>query len=162
MIWTQGGHEGGHYDFMAKRIRPIALGLIEHQGHIFVSQGEDPKTKERYYRFLGGGIDFGETSQTALTREFEEEIQAGLTDIEYITCLDNIFTFNGKPKHELIQLFRARFADVSFYQLDKRFSLVEGDRTTQAIWLATQRVLTGECRLVPESCLQFLSSSLLP
>ena len=147
---------------MAKRIRPIALGLIEHEGHIFVSRGEDPKTKQSYYRFLGGGIDFGETSQMALAREFREEIQAELTKIEYITCLDNIFTFNGKPKHELIQLFRARFADDSFYQLDDKFPLVEGDRTTQAIWLPAQRVLTGECRLVPESCLKFLSSSLLP
>lgn len=146
---------------MAKRIRPIALGLIEHQGHIFVSQGEDPKTKESYYRCLGGGIDFGETSQTALTREFEEEVQAELTDIEYVTCLDNIFTFNGKPSHELIQLFRARFVDDSFYQLNEKFPLVEGDRTTQAIWLAARRVLTGECRLVPESCIRFLSSSLL-
>ena len=147
---------------MAKRIRPIALGLIEHKGHIFVSQGKDPKTKQSYCRFLGGGIDFGETSQAALTREFMEEIQAELTEIEYLTCLDNIFTFNGKHKHELIQLFRARFADDSFYQLDEKFPLVEGRRTTQAIWLATPRVLTGECRLVPESCLEFLSSSPLP
>lgn len=147
---------------MAKRIRPIALGLIEHADHVFVSRGEDPKTKERYCRFLGGGIDFGETSQAALMREFKEEIQAELTDIEYITCLDNVFTFNGKPKHELIQLFRARFVDDSFYRLDKAFRLVEGDRTTQAIWLATQQVLTGDYRLVPESCLKFLSSSLLP
>lgn len=149
-------------DIMAKRIRPIALGLVEHQGHILVSRGEDPKTKQSYYRFLGGGIDFGETSQMALTREFIEEIQAELTEIKYITCLDNIFTLNGKPKHELIQLFRARFVDDSFYQLDEKFPLVEGKRTTQAIWLATQRVLTGECRLVPESCLEFLSSSLPP
>ncbi len=161
VIQTQGSHEGDPYDIMAKRIRPIALGLIEHRSHIFVSKGEDPKTKQSYYRFLGGGIDFGETSQAALTREFMEEIQAELTEIEYLTCLDNIFTFNGKPKHELIQLFRGRFVDDSFYQLDEKFPLVEGRRTTQAIWLATQRVLTGEYRLVPESCLKFLASSLL-
>lgn len=147
---------------MAKHIRPIALGLIEHEGHIFVSDGEDPKTRQSFYRFLGGGIDFGETSQAALSREFQEEIQAELTDIDYITCLDNIFTLNGKPKHELIQLFRARFVDAAFYQLSETFPLVEGDLVTQAYWLDTQRVLTGECRLVPESCFKFLSSSPLP
>ncbi|MGB3299019.1 MAG: NUDIX domain-containing protein [Phormidesmis sp.] len=154
---------------MAKRIRPIALGLIEYADHVFVSRGQDPQTKALYCRFLGGGIEFGETSQNALMREFKEEIQAKLTDIEYITCLDNIFTFNGKPKHELIQLFRVRFVDDSFYQLDQAFPLVEGDgaaspaenRTTQAVWLPIQQVLTGEARLVPESCLKFLSSALL-
>jgi 8-oxo-dGTP pyrophosphatase MutT (NUDIX family) len=144
---------------MAKHIRPIALGLIEHEGHLFVYQGEDPKTRQSFYRFLGGGIDFGETSQAALLREFQEEIQAELTDIEYLTCLDNIFTLNGKPKHELIQLFRARFVEPAFYQLAEKFPLIEGDLVTQAYWLPTQRVLNGECRLVPESCLKFLSQS---
>ncbi len=143
---------------MAKHIRPIALGLIEHENHIFIYKGEGSKTHQPFYRFLGGGIEFGETSQAALSREFQEEIQAELTDIEYITCLDNIFTYNGKPKHELIQLFRARFVEAAFYQLAETFPLVEGDRVTQAYWLKTQRVLSGECRLVPESCLQFLSS----
>ncbi|MGD1896168.1 MAG: NUDIX domain-containing protein [Phormidesmis sp.] len=101
-----------------KRIRPIALGLIEHEGHVFVSPGKDPKTEEPFYRFLGGGIDFGETSAAALAREFVEEIEAALTDIEYLSCLDNIFVYDGKPGHELIQLFRARFADRRYYALD--------------------------------------------
>ncbi len=141
---------------MAKRIRSIALGLIEHEGHVFVSQGKN--LGETFYRFLGGGIDFGETSQAALEREFQEEIQAALTDIEYITCLDNIFSYNGKPKHELIQLFRARFVDDAFYQISERFRLVEGNRATQAFWLETQQILDGTCHLVPESCLPYLNS----
>ncbi len=142
---------------MAKRIRPIALGLIEHQNHIFVSQGRDKSTEESFYRFLGGGIDFGETSKAALVREFQEEIRAELTDVEYLGCLDNIFTLNGKPKHELVQLFRARFVDGAFYQLDEKFDLVEGDRTTKAFWIKTADALSGKRRLVPDSCLKYLS-----
>ena len=141
---------------MAKRIRPISLGLIECSGHIFVSQGEDPLTKRTYYRFLGGGIDFGETSQQALIREFKEEIGATLTDVEYLTCLDNIFTLENQRKHELIQLFRARFVDLKFYAIKDRFRLIEGDLVKEAFWLETERVLSGECRLVPESCVLFL------
>ncbi|MEL6552152.1 MAG: NUDIX domain-containing protein [Cyanobacteria bacterium J06621_11] len=140
-----------------KRIRPIALGLIEHEGHVFVSPGQDPKTQVPFYRFLGGGIDFGETSAAALSREFSEEIQATLTAVEYITCLDNIFEYNGKHKHELIQLFRARFVEERFYQLDETFRLIEGDRIDTACWIETSRILTGEYRLVPESCIQYLS-----
>lgn len=143
---------------MAKRIRPIALGLIEHEGYLFVSRGKDPKTSESFYRFLGGGIDFGETSQAALEREFLEEVQAELTAIEYITCLDNIFVYNGKPKHELIQLFRAQFVDSKFFQLQETFRFVEGERVDQALWIETSRVLSGEYRLVPESCHQYLNA----
>ncbi len=144
---------------MAKKIRAIALGLIEHEGHVFVSKGIDPKTEQVYYRFLGGGIEFGETSQAALAREFMEEIQAELIEFEYVTCLDNIFTYNGKPKHELIQLFRARFADNAFYQIKESFELVEGDRIKQAIWLSTQEILSKKHLLVPESCLKYLKNS---
>ena len=138
---------------MAKRIRPIALGLIEHEGYLFVSRGKDPKTSESFYRFLGGGIDFGETSQAALEREFLEEVQA-----EYITCLDNIFVYNGKPKHELIQLFRAQFVDSKFFQLQETVRFVVGERVDQALWIETSRVLSGEYRLVPESCHQYLNA----
>lgn len=143
---------------MGKKIRAIALGLIEHNGHIFVSRGRDPVTEETFYRFLGGGIEFGETSAAALTREFMEEVQAALTAVEYITCLDNIFTYKGKPKHELIQLFRAQFVSSKFYQLEETFELVEGDRIEQAFWLATDKVFSGDCRLVPESCIQYLKA----
>jgi 8-oxo-dGTP pyrophosphatase MutT (NUDIX family) len=142
---------------MAKRIRPLALGLIEHQGHVFVSRGEDALTHLPFYRFLGGGIEFGETSQAALQREFWEELEAEITAVEYITCLDNIFTFDGKPKHELIQLFRARFADPRFYEVAQQFRFVEGDRVDKAFWLNTSRIFSGECRLVPESCLPYLT-----
>ncbi len=143
---------------MAKRIRPIALGLIEYEGHIFVSKSEDPKTHEPFYRFLGGGIDFGETSEAALMREFLEEVDAELTAVEYITCLDNIFVYNGKPKHELIQLFRAQFADPKFCQVRETFRFVEGDRIDRALWIETSRVLSGEYRLVPASCHQYLTA----
>jgi len=141
---------------MAKRIRPISLGLIEHDGHIFVSRGTDPVTHETFYRFLGGGIEFGETSQAALIREFEEEISAKLVAVEYITCIDNVFEYGGKQRHELIQLFRAKFADSAFYALEDKFQLVEGTLITDAFWLDKSRMLSGECRLVPEHCLKFL------
>lgn len=140
-----------------KRIRPISLGLIEHEGHIFVSQGEDPATQETYYRFLGGGIDFGETSQQALLREFKEEIGAALVEVEYLTCIDNLFQLGGDRKHELVQLFRAKFSDPAFYALQERFQLIEGDLVKEAFWLETARVRNGECRLVPECCVEFLS-----
>ena len=138
------------------RIRPIALGLIQHQGHVFVSKGNDTVKNETFYRFLGGGIDFGETSVNALKREFKEEIQAELVNIEYLTCLDNIFVCNGKPGHELVQLFRCDFADARFYHLDHTYTLVEGKTTHDAIWIPVDKVRSGALHLVPENCHPFI------
>ena len=134
------------------RIRPIALGLIKHQGHVFVSKGNDTVKEQVFYRFLGGGIEFGESSVQALKREFQEEIQAELTNIQYLTCLENIFICYGKPGHELIQLFRCDFVEPQFYDLEQTFTLLEGKDKHDAIWIPIDQVRSGLLNLVPENC----------
>jgi 8-oxo-dGTP pyrophosphatase MutT (NUDIX family) len=138
------------------RIRPIALGLITHQNHVFVSQGQDQVDGSTFYRFLGGGIEFGETSFDALNREFQEEIQAQLTNISYLGCLENLFTCHGKPGHELIQLFRCDFVDSQFYQRQATFTLVEGRKQVPALWIPIEQVQQGKLNLVPQSCHAYL------
>lgn len=136
-------------------IRAIALGIIRDRNRIFVSEGYDPTKSSYFYRAMGGGIDFGETSFDALNREFMEEIQAELKNIRYLGCLENIFTFNGKPGHEMIQLYECDFVDPKFYQ-SERFEFTEGERKKTAVWVDMNRFESGELRLVPESFLSYL------
>ncbi|MGB7272128.1 MAG: NUDIX hydrolase [Geitlerinemataceae cyanobacterium] len=133
---------------MAK-IRVLALGIIRDDDRLFLSEGYDPVTEKSFYRVLGGGVDFGETSLDALKREFQEEIQADLKNIEYVSCLENIFTYKGKPKHEIIQLYRCDFVDSQLYQIDE-ILFTEGDRKKKALWIDFQRIKSGELRIVPE------------
>jgi 8-oxo-dGTP pyrophosphatase MutT (NUDIX family) len=140
------------------RIRPIALGLITHQGHVFVSQGQDRINQSQFYRFLGGGIEFGEASYDALQREFQEEIQAELTNITYLACLENRFICHGQPGHELIQLFRCDFVDPKFYELNTTFTLIEGQEQSPALWIPIEQVHQGKLNLVPPGCHPYLST----
>lgn len=143
-------------------IRVLALGLIRDgkyakrtlRERIFVSEGYDPVKQLTFYRAMGGGVDFGETSLEALKREFQEEIQADLTNIRYLGCLENIFTFNGQSGHEIIQLFESDFVDPKFYQLDK-LDFSEGERQKTALWVDINRFKSGELRLVPEQFLDY-------
>lgn len=136
-------------------IRVIALGLIRDGNRIFLSLGYDPVKQTTFYRAMGGGVDFGETSLEALQREFQEEIQAELTNIRYLGCLENIFTYNGLPGHEIIQLYECDFVDPQFSQLDK-LEFVEGERRKTALWVDVNRLKSGEFRLVPERFLDYL------
>ena len=113
--------------YQSNQIRVLALGLIRDGDRIFISEGYDPVKEQTFYRVLGGGVDFGETSDEALKREFQEEIQAELTNIKYLGCLENLFTFNGNPGHELLQLYQCDFVDPKFYQLEE-LVFAEGDR----------------------------------
>ena len=137
------------------QIRLLALGLIRDGNRIFISEGYDPVKQETFYRAMGGGVDFGETSRDALKREFQEEIQAELTNIKYLGCLENLYTFNGTPGHEIIQLYECDFADPKFYQLE-RSVFVEGDRQKTALWIDIEQFKSGQLRLVPEQFLDYL------
>lgn len=139
----------------SKRIRVLALGLIEAGDRLFLSEGYDPVGQRTFYRAMGGGVEFGEHSRDALEREFREEIAAELADIEYLGCLESIFTFNGKTGHELIQLYRCKFADPSFYRRD-HIEFAEGERAKVARWIDKAKCRSGELTVVPEPFLQFL------
>ncbi|NJN86654.1 MAG: NUDIX hydrolase [Leptolyngbyaceae cyanobacterium SL_7_1] len=140
----------------ATHIRALALGVIRDGDRVFVSQGYDPVKQQTFYRAMGGGIDFGEPSIEALKREFQEEIQAELTNICYLGCIENLFTFNGIPGHELIQLYRCDFVDGKFYQLPA-LTFNEGDRQKTAIWIDVHRFTSGELILYPEGFLDYLT-----
>ncbi|MBP0018394.1 MAG: NUDIX domain-containing protein [Cyanobacteria bacterium SBLK] len=137
------------------KIRLLALGLIRDGDRLFLSEGYDRIKNECFYRALGGGVDFGETSLAALQREFQEELQADLTNIHYLGCLESLFTFNGKAKHEILQVYQCDFADIAFYQREE-IAFHEGKRKKRALWIPRDRCLSGELNIVPKSFLTYL------
>jgi 8-oxo-dGTP pyrophosphatase MutT (NUDIX family) len=56
-------------------IRVLALGLITQGDRTFISEGYDPIKQQTFYRAMGGGVDFGETSLEALQREFKKKFK---------------------------------------------------------------------------------------
>jgi 8-oxo-dGTP pyrophosphatase MutT (NUDIX family) len=138
-----------------RQIRVLALGLIQDGDRIFVSEGYDPKKQQTFYRALGGGVDFGETSLDGLQREFREELGAELTNIRYLGCIENIFVYDGEPGHELVQLFRCDFVDPKFYQ-SETVTFQEGDFSKTALWVKVDRFRSGELHLVPETFLDYV------
>lgn len=138
-----------------KCTRVIALGLVKDGSRLFVAKGYDSVKQQTFYRALGGGVEFGESSLEALKREFQEELQAELTSINYLGCLENRFTYEGKAGHELIQLYQCDFADSKFYQQPSIIGN-EGGAEFTALWIDCDRFKSGELRLVPEQCLGYL------
>ncbi|MGA7937672.1 MAG: NUDIX domain-containing protein [Kovacikia sp.] len=138
-----------------KKIRTKVLGWIRNGDRVFVTETYDSEKQQFYYRALGGSIEFGETSLEALKREFMEEIQAELTNIQYLCCIENLFTFEGNPGHEIIQLYQCDFVDTGFYKQEK---VIVHEENFQGIayWISVEKFKSGELRLVPELCLTYL------
>lgn len=136
-------------------IRVLALGIIRDRDRVFLSEVYDPGKQQAFYRAMGGGVEFGETSLDALQREFDEEIQAKLTNIRYLGCFESLFTYNNKPGHEILFIYQCDFVDPKFYQIEQ-LDFKEGKRKKTAVWVEINRFQSGQLKLVPEEVLSYL------
>ncbi|MDQ2806705.1 MAG: NUDIX hydrolase [Chloroflexota bacterium] len=120
------------------RIRPIAIGIFRQDDRLFVAEGSDPATGRRFYRPLGGGIEFGERGHETLVREMREEIGAEITAVRYLCTIENIFTYDGGTGHEIVQVYAARFSDPAFYAnavcAGSEAFATDGPLQFQAVW----------------------------
>ncbi len=138
-------------------IRPMALVLFRRpDGALLVAPGYDPVKQQRFYRPLGGEIEFGERAADAARREIREELGAEIEDVRLLGVFENIFTFVGKPGHELVWLFDASFTDPSFYARDI-LTADEGGSAFEVHWVPAQRFLNGEAPLYPDGLVEALS-----
>jgi 8-oxo-dGTP pyrophosphatase MutT (NUDIX family) len=109
-----------HFSLVSSRtIRVVALGVIRRGEEILVSQLHDPGDDYHFYRPLGGGIEFGELGHEALIREFDEELDVELTDIEYLETYEDVFMFDGRQEHELWRIYEATIVEEWPYERDR-------------------------------------------
>jgi 8-oxo-dGTP pyrophosphatase MutT (NUDIX family) len=138
------------------KIRPLALCIFRKENSIFISKGYDWKKDETFYRPIGGGIEFGEYGEQAVTREVQEEISAEITNLTLLGTLENIFTYNDKPGHELVLLYQADFVDPVFYQEVEREIIENGQAITTAMWKPMDFFLREEAPMYPHGILELL------
>ncbi len=141
-----------------KHIRPVAVCLFRKGERILVSEGYDSSNQSRFCRPLGGEIEFGESSHDALLREMLEETGAGVEDLALVGVLENIFSYEGEQRHEIVFVYDARFTDRSLYQRDEIPGYREevGDEFT-ARWLSLAEMEKNNVRLVPEGLTALIS-----
>jgi ADP-ribose pyrophosphatase YjhB (NUDIX family) len=116
------------------RIRGLSVALIRQGNEVLVSPGHDDIKGTDFYRLLGGGIEFGETSLDAVRREIHEELNAELENIKLLEVVENIFTYNGKSGHEIAFIYAAEFVNKSLYQQES-FKIIDGGEEFEAIWV---------------------------
>ena len=97
-------------------IRPLAICIFLNHNKILEFEGYDSTKGETFYRPLGGGIEFHEHSEDTIHRELSEELGAQVKDLVYIGTLENIFTFNGEPGHEIVQVYDGTLTESGLYE----------------------------------------------
>ena len=140
---------------MTSAIRPIAIGIFRRDGQILVGFAYDAFKSERYCRPPGGAIEFGERAAETLRRELREEAHARLGEARLLGVLENTFELEGVPKHEIIFVFDATFADRDIYQQDE-IKLYEAGWEGALKWVSLDDCRSGAIALYPEGLLALL------
>ncbi len=140
-------------------IRPIAICLFRNGNRILVSEGFDRVKQSYFYRPLGGGIEYGESSKAALLREIQEELDVEVDNIQLVGVIENIFTYEGEQRHEIVFVFDAEFSDKSLYELDEIDGYEqEANVRFKAKWRSLDELVKNGGRLVPEDLANLLLS----
>ena len=139
---------------IAGTIRPLALCIIQNQNKILVMNGYDPKKDQLFFRLLGGGIEFGEQSEQALRREFQEELATDLENVEFVTIIENIFTFNGNQGHEIALIFKGNLSNKDLSSQEE-MRILDSESET-ASWQKISDFKDKKLILYPDGILEYL------
>lgn len=139
--------------FKSDSIRPIALGIAKKDNKILVGIGYDKVKKQTFYRALGGGIEFGETSKDAVKREFQEEIHSDITVGELLGVTENIFTYQGKTGHEIVFLYSIEIPNDNF---KNDYEINDEVGKYNAVWVDIDDFKSGKKIIYPEGFLKYI------
>jgi 8-oxo-dGTP pyrophosphatase MutT (NUDIX family) len=140
------------------KIRPLAICVFRHEGRILAAEGFDPTKKQTFYRPLGGRIEFGEYGHQTIARELQEEVKLDVTSVRYLGTLENIFTYDGKPGHEIVLVYDGAFVDHSVYDA----AVIEGyevddELLFKAYWKPLEFFKDGKNPLYPNGLVEMLT-----
>ncbi len=87
-----------------------------------------------YHRFIGGGVEVGETHAQAVVREVHEELGASIRDLTYLDVVESIYSIDGRQGHEIVFMYTGRLEPEPAREGGR---LVEGDGSVlPVVWRA--------------------------
>lgn len=142
------------------RVRTQALALVRRGDLILVERGRDEVKDETFFRLLGGTIEFGETGAETIRRELREELGAEAEVGDLIATVENLFTYEGVPAHEIVLVYECSLRDERLYELggwDAEETTPEGVITHPVSWRRVDSFGADGDILYPEALLDLLA-----
>jgi ADP-ribose pyrophosphatase YjhB (NUDIX family) len=150
-------HLFGHRSLRA--IRPVALCAFRRGDKVLAFEAFDGVKQQRFRRFPGGGIEFGETAEAAVRREMREELDTELADVRLLGVVDSLFEFQGQPGHEHVFVFEASFPQPERYHSLEAFRMADHGGWLDMGWVPVDQLRDPLVPLVPEEVVDLLESA---
>nr|WP_206683462.1 NUDIX domain-containing protein [Rhizobium changzhiense] len=133
----------------SQQIRVKVIGLAWRKDQLLAAEVEDDSDRIKGVRPLGGAIEFGESREEALHREFREELDTAIRIVGPWHLLENIYQHHGATGHEFIFAADIELVDASLYERDEiRYSELDETAAT-ARWFGRDRLRDAGIDLYP-------------
>ena len=128
----------------ASNIRFKALGLHWRGDRLLATEVPDDAGRIKGVRPLGGTVEFGETAEAAVIREFQEELDIRISVLGAPVFMENIYTHEGSVGHEVLAIFDVAFPDGAFDGQSRISFQEDNGMTCWAEWFALDDLDQGD------------------
>lgn len=112
---------------------------------------------DRFHRFLGGTVEFGEHSREAVVREFGEELGETFVVNGLVTTVESVFEYEGRTGHQVWRVYEGHL-DADWPYERETFTYEEdvphGEMTAR--WVTVEELRDPETTFHSESVLDAL------
>ena len=140
------------------QIRTLAVAVCMDGDRVLVERGRDHVAGQSYYRAIGGGVEFGERAAEAVAREWREELGLTLTELHPLGVLESLFTYEGRPGHEIVFAYRARILEADAYAQHAFTSVDPSGLRHEAVWVPLDALRRGAVPLFPDGLTALLDA----
>lgn len=131
-------------------MRQVALAIIRKKEKYLVEKYKDDISGTYFYKFMGGGIEEGETPQKALEREIREELKSEIISISEPQICEDEFTYLGIKREIKAFLMEAEFKNEDDYDFSQKLVYSpEGKFLSIAMWKSIEEIKAEGLELYP-------------
>jgi len=120
-----------------------------HKGRLLAAEVYDDQGNVIGVRPLGGQIEFGETREVALRREFMEELGVEIEITGNWRMFENLYEHEGLIGHEYIISASIGLLDASLYNQERMVFSEDSGTESVARWFSLKECKRGEIALFP-------------
>jgi ADP-ribose pyrophosphatase YjhB (NUDIX family) len=125
-----------------------AMLLIENRGKLLLNTGYNRVKNERFFRLIGGTVNFGERIEDALKREIKEELDSKIENLRFLTIAESIFQYGREKRHEICFIYKGDLKNKKIYK-KKSIHYIRNGEKFDAEWVAIEDILEGKLILYP-------------
>jgi 8-oxo-dGTP pyrophosphatase MutT (NUDIX family) len=141
----------------APAIRVKVLGLAWRGEDLLLAEVEDSWNRVKGLRPLGGCVEFGETREAALAREFREELGCAVERTGPWHAFENLYEHEGATGHEYLFAADIVLGEPSLYAKDRIPFLEDNGLGCTALWARPGRLPEG-VELYPAALLRLIEA----